>query len=107
MQETDQNIDQWIQSIFKNFEAPYVPLSEDRVRNATVFEVAKKIHWKFIPPIAAWWKRIITSIKGLLQNVFERARLDYKELSTFQTRLRIRIWNDNDDLLTGNIFYMK
>ncbi|GFW40714.1 integrase catalytic domain-containing protein [Trichonephila clavipes] len=42
----------------------------------------KKIVWKFIPPTAAWWERLVRIIKELLRRSLGKSILSYEELST-------------------------
>ncbi|XP_035204968.1 uncharacterized protein LOC118179916 [Stegodyphus dumicola] len=39
------------------------------------------IKWKFIPPTAAWWERLIRSVKNLLRTL-GRSSLNFEDLST-------------------------
>ncbi|GFS62803.1 integrase catalytic domain-containing protein [Trichonephila clavipes] len=42
----------------------------------------QKIVWKFIPPTAAWWERLVRIIKELLRRSLGKSILSYEELST-------------------------
>ncbi|GFW52366.1 integrase catalytic domain-containing protein [Trichonephila clavipes] len=42
----------------------------------------QKIVWKFIPPTAAWWERLVRIIKELLRRSLRKSILSYEELST-------------------------
>ncbi|GFV05500.1 integrase catalytic domain-containing protein [Trichonephila clavipes] len=37
-----------------------------------------KILWKFIPPTAAWWERLVRTVKELLKRILGRSVLKYE-----------------------------
>ncbi|GFS61460.1 integrase catalytic domain-containing protein [Trichonephila clavipes] len=45
-------------------------------------ETLNPITWKFIPPTAAWWERLIRSAKNLIVRVLGQASVNYEELLT-------------------------
>nr|XP_042912440.1 uncharacterized protein LOC122272625 [Parasteatoda tepidariorum] len=43
---------------------------------------AQKIRFKFNPPTAAWWERLVRMVKEILRKVLGRTSLNYEELNT-------------------------
>ncbi|GBM25595.1 hypothetical protein AVEN_181711-1 [Araneus ventricosus] len=70
-------------------------------------ETLNPINWKFIPPTATWWERLIRITKNLLVRVLEQTSVNYEELLTIlcdvesvtNCRLLTYISNDSQDLL--------
>ncbi|GFY46784.1 integrase catalytic domain-containing protein, partial [Trichonephila inaurata madagascariensis] len=42
-------------------------------------ETLNPITWKFIPPTAAWWERLIRSVKSLIVRVLDQASVNYEK----------------------------
>ncbi|GFY31854.1 integrase catalytic domain-containing protein [Trichonephila clavipes] len=45
-------------------------------------ETLNPITWKFISPTAAWWERLVRSVKNLIVRVLGQASVNYEELLT-------------------------
>ncbi|XP_035212794.1 uncharacterized protein LOC118186758 [Stegodyphus dumicola] len=44
--------------------------------------VVNSIDWKFNPPTATWWERVIRILKDLLKRVLGKAHINYEEMAT-------------------------
>ncbi|GIY52639.1 endonuclease [Caerostris darwini] len=72
------------------------------------------IKWKFNPPTAAWWERLIRSVKSLLVRILGRSSVNFEELLTIlydveasiNSRPLTYISDDSDELipLTPSLF---
>ncbi|GFX47479.1 DUF5641 domain-containing protein [Trichonephila clavipes] len=73
-----------------------------------MYSTAQKITWKFIPPTAAWWERIVRMLKELLCRVLGKYIVNYEELLTIlcycesiiNARPLIYIHEDPNDFVT-------
>ncbi|GFW30529.1 integrase catalytic domain-containing protein [Trichonephila clavipes] len=54
-------------------------LDWDKITRETM---TNKILWKFIPPSAAWWERLVLIVKELLQRTLGKCTSTYEELNT-------------------------
>ncbi|GFW01392.1 integrase catalytic domain-containing protein [Trichonephila clavipes] len=54
-------------------------LDWDKITRETM---TNKILWKFIPPSAAWWERLVRIVKELLRRTLGKCTLTYEELNT-------------------------
>ncbi|GFS42873.1 integrase catalytic domain-containing protein [Trichonephila inaurata madagascariensis] len=65
-------------------------------------ETLNPITWKFIPPTAAWWggwwERLIRSVKNLIVTVLGQASVNYEELLTILSDIRVSGTADLDIL---------
>ncbi|GFX68995.1 integrase catalytic domain-containing protein [Trichonephila clavipes] len=66
----------------KNGEKVWVVLYTCAVYRAVHLELIQRIKWKFNPPTAAWWERLIRVLKDLLKRTLGNAVLTYEELLT-------------------------
>ncbi|GFX27146.1 putative RNA-directed DNA polymerase from transposon X-element [Trichonephila clavipes] len=76
----------------------------------------QRIKWKFNPPTAAWWERLIRVLKDLLKRTLGNAVVTYEELLTVlcdcesivNSRPLTYVFEDSDDLipLTPAMFMM-
>ncbi|XP_035232679.1 uncharacterized protein LOC118204473 [Stegodyphus dumicola] len=86
-----------------NFIGVPCALNQIEWQKIAALETLNPINWKFIPPTAVWWERLIRIVKNRLVRVLGQSSVTYKELlcdaeATANNRPLTYISNDADEL---------